>query len=102
MPEHEVEWVNSYDMREVAEAVKTTSDLIMAVHSSGIVLYTPEGTEEIWRAFISRDADDIVVAGPGTFVATFAEFHADMTKGLDAKFRQMEADGELPPRLSDE
>jgi hypothetical protein len=99
--EPRVEWVGALDMAEVAEAVKTTSDLVMAVHSGGIVMYTPEGTEEIWVARLDRDADNILVAGPGRFWITFAQFEKEMQEGLDAKFRQMEADGELPPRLDE-
>ena len=102
MEEQRVEWVNSIQLHEVAEAVKTTTELVMAVHSSGIVLYTPEGTEEIWRCLISRDADGIAVAGPGTFLATFDQFQEEMKSKLDERFREMEERGELPPRSGDD
>jgi hypothetical protein len=81
--EPKVEWVNRFAMREVAEAVGTTTELVMAVHSDGICLYTPEGTEEIWRCQISRDADGIAVAGPGEKFSTFDEFHAEMRRRLE-------------------
>lgn len=70
-------------MTEVAEAVHTTTDLVMAVANDGVCLYTPEGTEEIWRCQIGRDGDGIVVAGPGKFVATFDEFQAEIEKFME-------------------
>lgn len=70
-------------MAEVAEAVGTSTDLVMAVHSDGICLYTPEGTEDIYRCQLDHDVDGILVAGPGTFVATFAEFQAEIQTFMD-------------------
>lgn len=98
MSDPRVEWVNSIQLVEVAEAVKTTTELVMAVHSDGLVLYTPEDTEEIWFARLDRDADGILVAGPGQFMATFDDFHARMSEGIEAKLKEMEDRGELPPR----
>lgn len=62
-----VEWKGRAEFAEVAEALQTTTELVMAVRRNKrgefLVLYTPDYPDDntVWTARLSRDADDLLV-----------------------------------------
>jgi len=83
-----VEWVGRVDVAEVAEALGVASDMVMAVHSDGVVLWTDAvgDDDDIWAATLGRDADGIIVVGPRRSTGTLAEFKARMDAAMHDRF----------------
>jgi hypothetical protein len=90
-----VQWVDKRtQFAEMAEALATTTDLILAVHSGGHVLWTPEGTEEIWSGTWGRDPDSgILSVWNRRFVATFADFQEEIGKQLRERLGEPRQEG---------
>ena len=86
------EWTDRTAFAEIAEALNVPTDMIMAVHSDGIVLWTDNADvdeEPIWYARVGRGADGVMVVGPRTSTGTIGDFKARM----DAAMRDVFPDG---------
>jgi len=86
--EMRVEWVGRADMAEVAEAIGVPTDLIMAVHSTGAVIWS-DGVDDdsnMWWAVIGRDADGLIVVGPRRITGSVGELNRRLADAMRDRF----------------
>lgn len=90
MNEIRTEWVGRTEVAEVAEALGVPSDMIMAVSSEGVVLWTypheMDDDGQIWSATLGRDADGIIVVGPKMATGTLGELHTRIDAAMRERF----------------
>ncbi len=83
------EWTDRTAFAEIAEALGVPTDMIMAVHSDGVVLWTDnadDDDEPIWFARVGRDADGVMVVGPRQSTGTIGEFKSRMDAAMRETF----------------
>jgi hypothetical protein len=86
--ETKFEWRGRMDFAEVAEALGVPSDMVMAVQSTGVAIWT-EGVADddpMWWARIGRDSDDVIVVGPRIIFGTVGELNDRLADAMREAF----------------
>lgn len=81
------EWADRTAFAEVAEALGVRTDMVLAVSSDGIAIFTPEGEDEFSIAELGRDGDGVPVVVSVTPLPGMAE---QIERNIEAALAELE------------